>query len=108
MIDNMFEKLKVGDIKREIISELQKIFKNFFRTSSQHLKQNVKNQFLNHTQIVWFLEKAKKNGKLEKEIKNKDQIVNHLLFSLENLTRYPKRNAVIDDADTSSGLKTTP
>ena len=39
----MFEKLKVGDIKREIISELQKIFKNFFRTSSQHLKQNVKN-----------------------------------------------------------------
>ena len=71
MIDNMFEKLKVGDIKREIIFELQKIFKNFFRTSSQHLKQNVKNQFLNHTQMVWFLEKEKKKWKIGK--RNKTQ-----------------------------------
>ena len=35
--------------------------------------------------------------KLEKEIKNKDQIINHLLLSLESLTRYPTRNALIDD-----------
>ena len=46
--------------------------------------------------------------KLEKEIRNKDQIVNHLLVSLENLTRYHNSNAVIDNADTSPGLETPP
>ena len=42
--------------------------------------------------------------KLEKEIKSKDQIINHLLVSLESFTRYPNRNAVIDDAVSSPGL----
>ena len=42
--------------------------------------------------------------KLEKEIKSKDQIINHLLVSLESLTRYPNRNAVIDDTVSSPGL----
>ena len=43
-------------------------------------------------------------AKLEKEIKSKDQIINHLLVSLEGLTRYPNRNAVIDDTVSSPGL----
>ena len=42
--------------------------------------------------------------KLEKEIKSKDQIINHLLVSLESFTRYPNRNAVIDDTVSSPGL----
>ena len=42
--------------------------------------------------------------KLEKEIKSKDQIINHLLVSLEGLTRCPNRNAVIDDTVSSPGL----
>ena len=41
---------------------------------------------------------------MEKEIKSKDQIINHLLVSLEGLTRYPNRNAVIDDTVSSPGL----
>ena len=47
--------------------------------------------------------------KLEKKKKkNKDQIINHLLIFLENITRYPKRNAVINNAVTSPSLKTLP
>ena len=42
--------------------------------------------------------------KLEKEIKSKDQIINHLLVFLESLTRYPNRNAVIGDTVSSLGL----
>ena len=45
--------------------------------------------------------------KLVKEIKSKDQIINHLLVSLENLIRYPTRNAVIDETVTSPGLLET-
>ena len=45
--------------------------------------------------------------KLEKEIKSKDQIINHLLVSLENLIRYPNRNAVIDETVMSPGLLET-
>ena len=45
--------------------------------------------------------------KLVKEIKSKDQIINHLLVSLENLIRYPNRNAVIDETVTSPGLLET-
>ena len=42
-------------------------------------------------------------------MKSKDQIINHLLFSLESLTRYSNRNAVIDDTVTSPGfLETLP
>ena len=44
---------------------------------------------------------------LEKEIKSKDQIINHLLVYLESLTRYSNRNAVIDDTVTSPGLLET-
>ena len=47
------------------------------------------------------------NEKLVKEIKSKDQIINHLLVSLENLIRYPTRNAVIDETVTSPGLLET-
>ena len=43
----------------------------------------------------------------EKKIKSKDQIVNHLLVSLESFTRYPNRNAVIDDTVSSPGLLET-
>ena len=43
LANNMFEKLKVDSIKKEIMSELQKVLKIFFRTSSQYLKRNVKN-----------------------------------------------------------------
>ena len=45
--------------------------------------------------------------KLEKEIKSKDQIINHLLVSLESLIRYPNRNAAIDDTVTSPDLLET-
>ena len=45
--------------------------------------------------------------KLGKERKSKDQIIEHLLVSLENLTRYSKRNAVIDDTVISTGLLET-
>ena len=45
--------------------------------------------------------------KVEKEIKSKDQIINHLLVSRERLTRYPNRNAVIDDTVSSPGLLET-
>ena len=48
-----------------------------------------------------------RNEKLVKEIKSKDQIINHLLVSLENLIRYPNRNAVIDETVTSLGLLET-
>ena len=48
-----------------------------------------------------------RNEKLVKEIKSKDQIINHLLVSLENLIRYPNRNAVIDETVTSPGLLET-
>ena len=44
------------------------------------------------------------NEKLDKEVKSKDQIINHLLISLESLTRYPNRNAVINTTVTSPGL----
>ena len=42
--------------------------------------------------------------KLEKEIKSKNQIINNLLVSLENLTRYSNRNLVINDTVISPGL----
>lgn len=45
---------------------------------------------------------------LEKEIRNKYQIIIHLLVPLKSLTRYPNRDAVISNADTSRGLKTLP
>ena len=48
-----------------------------------------------------------RNEKLVKEIKSKDQIINHLLVSLENLIRCPNRNAVIDETVTSPGLLET-
>ena len=43
LADSMFQKLKVDGIKKEIMSELQKLLKFFFRTSSRYLKRNVKN-----------------------------------------------------------------
>ena len=48
--------------------------------------------------------KPKCNKKLDKEVKSRDQIINHLLISLESLTRYPNRNAVIDDTVTPPSL----
>ena len=45
--------------------------------------------------------------KLEKEIKSKYQIINHLLVSLESLTHYPNKNAVINDTVTSPDLLET-
>ena len=43
LADSMFQKLKVDGIKKEIMSELQKVLKFFFRTNTQYLKRNVKN-----------------------------------------------------------------
>ena len=43
LTDNMFEKLKVDGIKKEIISELQESIEKLFRTSCRYLKLNVKN-----------------------------------------------------------------
>ena len=45
--------------------------------------------------------------KLEKEIKSKNQIINHLLLSLEILTRYPNRNALLDGTVSLPGLLET-
>ena len=102
LADNMFEKLKVDGIKKEIMSELQKSIENLFRNELSVFKEKCEE----------LVSKSYANGmvhieKLEKEIKSKDQIINHLLVSLESLTRYPNRNAVIDDTVTSPGLLET-
>ena len=99
LANNMFEKLKVDSIKKEIMSELQKSIENFFQNELSVFKEK-------REELV---SKSYVNGivhieKLEKEIKSKDQIINHLLVSLERLTRYPHRNAVIDDTVSSPGL----
>ena len=44
--------------------------------------------------------------KLEKEIKNKDQILNHPFVSLKNLNSYFHRNMVINNAVNLPGLGT--
>ena len=95
----MFEKLKVDGIKKEILSELQKSTEFFFQNNLSVFKEKCEE----------LVSKSYANGmvhveKLEKEIKSKDQIINHLLVSLESLTRYPNRNAVIDDTISSPGL----
>lgn len=88
--DRMFEKLKVDGIKKEIslnykIVLLKKNFKSsLFKEKSERLVLKSYANSTIHTE------------KLEKEIKKKDQIINHLLVFLENLTRYPNRNAVIN------------
>ena len=92
LANNMFEKLKVNGIKKEIMSELQKSTENFFQNGVSVFKENCEE----------LVSKSYTNGmvhieKFEKEIKSKDQIINHLLLSLESLTRYPNRNAQIDD-----------
>ena len=99
LADNMFEKLKVDGIKKEILSELQKSTEFFFQNNLSVFKEKCEE----------LVSKSYANGmvhveKLEKEIKSKDQIINHLLVSLESLTRYPNRNAVIDDTISSPGL----
>ena len=99
LADNMFEKLKVGGIKKEIVSELQKSIENYFQNELSVFKEKCEE----------LVSKSCANGmvhieKLEKEIKSKDQIINHLLVSLESFTRYPNRNAVIDDTVSSPGL----
>ena len=44
LANNMFRKLKRDGIKKEILSELQKVFKNFFQNELLVLaKRNVKN-----------------------------------------------------------------
>ena len=45
-------------------------------------------------------------GKLEKEIQNHDQIVNHTIVSLRNLNSYFHRNAVNKNTVTSPALNT--
>ena len=104
LADNMFEKLKVDGIKKEVMSELQKSIENYFQNELLVFKEKCEE----------LISKSYSNGmvhieKLEKEIKSKDQIINHLLISLERLTRYPNRNAVINDTVSSAGLfKTLP
>ena len=85
---------------------------------SLNYKKVLKNLFLNElfgfkTKFEKLVSKSYANSivhieKLEKEIKNKNQITNDLLASLENLTRYPNRNLVINNAVTSSRLETLP
>ena len=43
LVGNKFEKLKVDDIKRKIISELQKSIEKLFQNKLSHLKQNMEN-----------------------------------------------------------------
>ena len=102
LADDMFEKLKVDSIKKEILSELQKCIKFFFQNELSVLKEKCEE----------LVSKSYSNGmvhieKLEKEIKSKDQIIDHLLISLESLTRYPNTIAVIDDTVNSPGLSET-
>ena len=96
---NMFEKLKVDGIKKEVMPELQKSIEIFFQNELLVFKEKCEE----------LVSKSYSNGmvhieKLEKEIKSKDQIINHLLVSLERLTSYPNRNAVINDTVSSAGL----
>ena len=98
----MFEKFKVDDIKKDIMFELQKSIEVFFQNELSVFKEKCKE----------LVSKSQANGmvhieKLVKEIKSKDQIINHLLVSLENLIRYTTRNAVIDETVTSPGLLET-
>ena len=78
--DRMFEKLKVDGIKKEIslnykIVLLKKNFKSsLFKEKSERL---VLKSYANSTIHT-------------------DEIINHLLVFLENLIRYPNRNAVIN------------
>ena len=46
--------------------------------------------------------------KFEKEIKSKDQIINHILIPLENVTSYPRRNTVINNTVASPSLEIVP
>ena len=98
----MFEKLKVDGIKKEIMSELQKsiekIFQNELSVFKERCEELVSKSYVNGMVHI---------EKLEKEIKSKDQIINHLFVCLESLTRSPNRNAVIDDTVTSPGLLET-
>ena len=102
LADNMFEKLKVDGIKKEIMSELQKsiekIFQNELSVFKERCEELVSKSYVNGMVHI---------EKLEKEIKSKDQIINHLFVCLESLTRSPNRNAVIDDTVTSPGLLET-
>ena len=102
LADNMFHKLKLDGIKKEIMSQLQKSIENFFQKELSVFKEKceelVSNSYANEMVHI---------EKLEKEIKSKDRIINHLLVSLESLTRYPNRNAVIDGTVTLPGLLET-
>ena len=98
----MFEKLKLDCIKKEIMSQLQKSIENVFQKELSVFKEKCEDLVsTSYTNGMVHIEK------LEKEIKSKDQIINHLLVSLESLTRYPNRNAVIDGTVTLPGLLET-
>ena len=100
--DNMFEKFKVDGIKKEIMSELQKGTENFFQRQLSVFKEECE-ELVSKSYAYGMVHIEK----LEKEIKSKDQLINHLFVSLESLTRYPNRNAVIDDTVTSPDLLET-
>ena len=95
----MLEKCKVDGIKRDYL-ELQEIVEKLFQHKLSIFKGKCENILSkSYTNSMVHIEK------LEKEIKNKDQIINHLLVSLENLTWSPNKSVVINNAVTSPGLE---
>ena len=84
------------------MSEVQKGVENFIQNELSLYKEKCEE----------LVSKSYANGmvyieKLEKEAKSKDQIINNPLVSLESLTCYPNRNAVIDNTVTSPSLLET-
>ena len=79
----MFEKLKSG---WHCISELQESIEKHFQNELSMFKAKceklVSKSYANRMVHI---------EKLKKEIKNKDQIINHLLFSLKTVSCYPDR-----------------
>ena len=86
--------------KKRLLPNYKKVLKNIFRTNSLYLKQKKKIVFKSSANSMVHIEK------LEKEIKNKDQILNHPFVSLENLNSYFHRNMVTNNTVTLSGLGT--
>ena len=82
----------------ELQKSIEKIFQNELSVFKERCEELVSKSYVNGMVHI---------EKLEKEIKSKDQIINHLFVCLESLTRSPNRNAVIDDTVTSPGLLET-
>ena len=96
-IDNMFEKTRTLNLKKEIISELQLILKSDFDKELQSFKNKCEKlasksyaNSINQIEI------------LQKEIICKDHIINDLLTTIKNLTRENRNTISTSPTDTQN------